>query len=124
LYCLPYVSLAIFVSIGLYSHRLLPSLTFGIDMRHDKSSVFQINDGGAVRLICVRGLTFTGGVELEKAFKERVGEAVDITFLGRFDRVETASSIGEFLDLAREGGIISGSTGPCETVDSIYSLTE
>lgn len=69
-------------------------------MRHDKSAVFQINDGEAVRLICVRGLTFGGGIELEKSFKERVGRPVDVTFLGRFDRVETASGIEEFLDLA------------------------
>jgi len=68
-------------------------------MRHDKSAVFKINDGGAVRLICVPGLSFTGGVQLEKAFKERVGRAVDVTFLGRFDRIESVLGIGQFLDL-------------------------
>jgi hypothetical protein len=80
-------------------------------MRHDKSAVFQINDGGAVRLICVSGLTFMGSVELEKALKERVGRSVDVTFLGRFDRVEFASGIGDFLDLALEAEILSSSAG-------------
>ena len=82
------------------------------DMSHDKSAVFQINDGGAVRLICVRGLTFTGSVQLEKAFKERVCRPVDVTFLGRFDRIDTVSGIGEFLDLALEPEIIPDSAGP------------
>jgi hypothetical protein len=78
-------------------------------MRHEKSAVFRINDGGAVRLICVRGLTFTGSVQLEKAFKERVCRPVNVTFLGRFDSIETASGIGEFLDLALEPEIIPDS---------------
>jgi hypothetical protein len=81
-------------------------------MRHDKSAVFQINDCGAVRLICVRGLTFVGSIELEKAFKERAARSVEVTFLGRFDRIETASGIGEFLDLALGPEIISGCAGP------------
>jgi hypothetical protein len=71
-------------------------------MRHDKLAVFRINEGGVVRLICVRGLTFTGSIQLEKAFKERVGRPVNVTFLGRFDSIETASGIEEFLDLALE----------------------
>lgn len=75
-------------------------------MSHEKSAVFRINDGGAVRLICVPGLTFTGGVQLEKIFKERVGRPVDVTFLGRFDSVETASGIEEFLDLVLEPEVI------------------
>jgi hypothetical protein len=78
-------------------------------MRHDKSAVFRINDGGAVRLICVRGLTFTGSVQLEKVFKERVGRPGDVTFLGRFDSVETASGIEEFLDLVLEPEVIRDS---------------
>jgi hypothetical protein len=81
-------------------------------MRHDKSAVFQINDCGAVRLICVRGLTFVGSIKLEKAFKERTGKPVNVTFLGRFDRIDTASGIGEFLDLALEPEIISGFVEP------------
>jgi hypothetical protein len=81
-------------------------------MRHNKSAVFQINDGGAVRLICVRGLTFGASIELENAFKERVGRPVDVTFLGRFDRVETASGIREFLDLALGPEIIPASAEP------------
>ena len=75
-------------------------------MRHDKSAVFKINDGGVVRLICVPGLSFTGGVQLEKVFKERVGRPVDVTFLGRFDSVEMASGIEEFLDLVLEPEVI------------------
>jgi hypothetical protein len=80
-------------------------------MIHEKLAVFRINDGGTVRLICVRGLTFTGSVQLEKAFKERVGRPVDVTFLGRFDRIETASGIEEFLDLALDLEIIPDSAG-------------
>jgi len=78
-------------------------------MRHEKSAVFRINDGGVVRLICVRGLTFRRSIQLEKAFKERVGRPVSVTFLGRFDSIETASGIGEFLDLALEPEVISES---------------
>ncbi len=81
-------------------------------MRHDKSAVFQINDDGAVRLICVRGLTFMESVKLEKAFRERVGGHLYVTFLGRFDCIQTASGIGEFLDLALGPEIIAGSAEP------------
>jgi hypothetical protein len=81
-------------------------------MRHNKSAVFRINDDGAVRLICVRGLTFAGSIELEKMFKERVGKPLDVTFLGRFERVETASGIREFIDLALETELVSGSAKP------------
>jgi hypothetical protein len=73
----------------------------GIHMRHTKSAVFQINDScSAVRLICVRGATFADGARLETALRDSYGTCFYVTFLGRFDQIETVANVVEFLDLA------------------------
>jgi hypothetical protein len=70
-------------------------------MRHDKSAVFQINDPeGVVRLICVRSATFGDGARLEAFLRGSLGTCLHVTFLGRYDRVDTVNDLAEFLDLA------------------------
>ncbi len=70
-----------------------------MNMRHDKSAVFQINDRGVVRLICVREITFADAAGLETALRNSFG-ADHVTFLGRFDGVEVVSGLSEFLHMA------------------------
>jgi hypothetical protein len=75
-----------------------------------KPAVFQIIDcDGLARLVCVRVHTLGEAVELETALREQLPH-MHVRFLGRFERVEVAATVEEFLDLAaapdfvREGG--------------------
>jgi hypothetical protein len=70
-------------------------------MRYEKCAVFQVSDGdGLTRLICVEGPTFADGVELERAFRAQGARRLHVIFLGRFDHIEIASGVAEFLNLA------------------------
>jgi hypothetical protein len=67
-------------------------------MRHSKAAVFQVNDcEGVARLVCVRGATFAEGARLEMVLRKSLGTFCHVTFLGRFDEIETVSDVAEFL---------------------------
>jgi hypothetical protein len=72
-----------------------------------KTAVFQITDcNGSMRLVCLRVPTLRDALGLEMALREQLPR-MDIRFLGRFDRVETASSVDEFLDAAGSADFVS-----------------
>lgn len=75
-------------------------------MRHEKYAVFQVSDGeGMMRLICVDGPTFSDSVALERALRSQGARHLHVIFLGRFDRVEIASGVLEFIDLTLGTGV-------------------
>lgn len=70
-------------------------------MRHTRIAVFQVNDStGITRLISVPGTTFTEGAKVEAALRENYGRSFYVTFLGRFDQVETITDLAELLNVA------------------------
>jgi hypothetical protein len=65
-----------------------------------KSAVFQISEpDGFARLISVEVASLGDAVELEAALRQRLPR-LHVALIGRFDRVELAGSMAEFLDLA------------------------
>lgn len=69
-------------------------------MRQDKCAVFQIaNNDGTVRLICVPGATFGDGARFEAELREYGGGCLHVSFLGRFDQIQSAADLGELLGL-------------------------
>jgi len=71
-------------------------------LRYNRVAVFQINDsGGLARLICVRGATFAEGVRFEQLLH---GSSLAVTFLGRFETVETVTGAKAFLDSCLAAG--------------------
>jgi len=73
-------------------------------MRHEKLAVFQVtNNHGHARLICVHGIDFGDGAKLETDLQSTCGTWLHITFLGRFDQVESATDLAQALDLLVAG---------------------
>jgi hypothetical protein len=73
-------------------------------MRHDKCAVFQIaNNDGTARLICVPSATFADGARLETELREYGGGCLQVSFLGRFDQIQSAGDLSELLGLLLEG---------------------
>jgi hypothetical protein len=75
-----------------------------------KPAVFEINEGdGHTRLVCLKVATLGEAVELEEQLRRDMPH-MHVRLLGRFDRVEIASTLEEFMDAAtsedfvREGG--------------------
>ncbi len=65
-----------------------------------KPAVFQIGDcDGVARLVCVRVPTLRDAVELEATLRRQLPN-MHVRFLGRFNRVDIAACVEEFLDLA------------------------
>jgi hypothetical protein len=65
-----------------------------------KPAVFQIGDcDGSARLVCVSVPTLRHALELEETLRRQFPR-LEVRFLGRFDRVELALSVEEFLDCA------------------------
>jgi hypothetical protein len=65
-----------------------------------KPAVFQITDpNGSMRLVCIRVPTLGDAVSLEMALRRQLPR-MEIRFLGRFDRVEIAATVEEFLEAA------------------------
>lgn len=72
-------------------------------MRREKLAVFQVNDtAGVTRLVAVRGVTFAHGTRLEAALRAMRGHGLHVTFLGRFDHVETVQGAADLLNLAQQ----------------------
>ncbi len=66
-----------------------------------KSAVFQISESdGYARLISVEVASLRDAVELEAALRQRLPR-FHVALLGRFERIELAGSIDEFLELAQ-----------------------
>jgi hypothetical protein len=66
-----------------------------------KSAVFQISEpNGFARLISVEVASLHDAVELEAALRQRLPR-LHVALIGRFDRVELAGTMAEFLDLAQ-----------------------
>lgn len=81
-----------------------PRLIRGDYMRHEKCAVFQVtNNHGHARLICVHGMDFGDGAKLERELQNTCGAWLHITFLGRFDRIESATDLEQALDLVVAG---------------------
>ena len=73
-------------------------------MRHDKCAVFQVtNNHGHARLICVHGIDFGDGAKFETELQNTCGAWLHITFLGRFDRIESATDLAQAIDLLVAG---------------------
>jgi hypothetical protein len=73
-------------------------------MRHEKCAVFQVtNNHGHARLICVHGIDFGDGAKFETELQNTCGAWLHITFLGRFDQIESASDLAQALDLLVAG---------------------
>ncbi len=65
-----------------------------------KPAVFEINDGdGHARLVCLSVATLGDAVELEDVLRRQLPR-MHVRLLGRFDRVDIASSLAEFMDTA------------------------
>ena len=75
-------------------------------MRHDKYAVFQVtNNYGFSRLICINGVRFSDGAKFEAELQNACGAWLHITFLGRFDQIESATDLPHALDLLLAGPI-------------------
>lgn len=75
-------------------------------MRHDKCAVFQVsNNEGVARLICVPSATFGDGARFETELRQYCGAWLNVSFLGRFDQIESAANLRELLD-----NLLRGST--------------
>lgn len=73
-------------------------------MRHEKYAVFQVtNSHGHARLICVHGIDFGDGAKFETELQNMCGAWLHITFLGRFDQIESATDLAQALDLLVAG---------------------
>jgi hypothetical protein len=71
-----------------------------------KPAVFEISDrDGRARLVCVSVPTLGDAVELERALRRQLPQA-HVRLLGRFDRVEIASTLEEFLDAAASANFV------------------
>jgi hypothetical protein len=63
-----------------------------------KPAVFEISEcGGQTRLVCISVGTLGEAVELEGFLRRHVPH-IYVRLLGRFDRIEFASSLDEFID--------------------------
>ena len=75
-------------------------------MRHAKCAVFQVtNNHGFSRLICISGVRFSDSTKFEAELKNACGAWLHITFLGRFDQIESATDLPHALDLLLAGPI-------------------
>ena len=73
-------------------------------MRHEKCAVFQVtNNHGHARLICVHGIDFGDGAKFETELQNTCGAWLHITFLGRFDQIESATDLAQAFDLLAAG---------------------
>jgi hypothetical protein len=73
-------------------------------MRHNKCAVFQAtNNQGMARLICVHGIDFKDGATLEAEMQSICGAWLHVTFLGRFDQVESATDLAQAFALLFAG---------------------
>lgn len=73
-------------------------------MRHDKYAVFQItNNHGYARLICVHGIDFGDSAKFETELQNTCAAWLHITFLGRFDQIESAADLAQAFDLLVAG---------------------
>jgi hypothetical protein len=71
-----------------------------------KPAVFEISEGdGQTRLICVCVPTFGDAAELEARLRQQLPR-MNVRLLGRFDRVEFAASLEEFMDCATSGDFV------------------
>jgi hypothetical protein len=72
-----------------------------------KPAVFEISEhGGQTRLICVCVPTLGDAAELEAALRRQLPR-MNVRLLGRFDRVEFAGSLEEFMDCATSADFVS-----------------
>lgn len=73
-------------------------------MRHDKYAVFQVtNNQGFSRLICVRGASFADAAHFEAETGRCCESWLHVSFLGRFDQVESAVDLTEAFELLAQG---------------------
>ena len=64
-----------------------------------KPAVFQVDQcDGFVRLICIHVSTLRNAVALEEALRERLPLGWHVSLLGRFDRIEMASTTKDLFD--------------------------
>jgi hypothetical protein len=71
-----------------------------------KPAVFEISErDGQTRLICVCVPTLGDATELEAALRRQLPR-VNVQLLGRFDRVDFAASLEEFIDCATSADFV------------------
>jgi hypothetical protein len=72
-----------------------------------KAAVFQISyRGGISRLLCINLPTLSDAVRLEAALNEQLRD-VNVRLLGRFDQIEIARDLEEFMEVAAGNEFIS-----------------
>jgi hypothetical protein len=68
-----------------------------------KPAVFQVHEAdGSVRLVCLHLRNFAAAVDLEKTLRRLSGPSMDVRLLGRFHRIQMATSTEEALALVLE----------------------
>lgn len=73
-------------------------------MRHDRYAVFQVtNNQGMTRLICVPGASFRDGARFESELQRCCDSWLHVSFLGRFDQVESATDLAQAFELLAQG---------------------
>lgn len=71
-----------------------------------KPAVFENSDrGGLSRLLCVNLTTLGEAVRLEEVLRRQL-PGLNVRLLGRFDQIEIASNLEEFIDAATSGDFV------------------
>lgn len=72
-----------------------------------KPAVFEIGDrDGQARLVCITTTTLRNAVELEELLRRHM-PSMHVRLLGRFDSIEFASSLEQFMDCATSADFVS-----------------
>lgn len=72
-----------------------------------KPAVFEISDrGGVARLLCVSLATLGEAAKLEAVLVRQLPE-MNVRLLGRFDQIEIASNLEEFMEVATAAEFMS-----------------
>ena len=83
-----------------------------------RTAAFQIDVGsGAVYLVCVPIPSLRAACDLESWLNTHVGPKCEIKFLGRFDRIQTCTTVAEIKARIAEDFATAGSLGSVVSIE-------